>query len=124
MPAVITNSRSELTVDDRLELGGAIKPSVIRNRTKNELLLATLFLCGVDPYVLVTDGCDRLDRPDRRDRLDRRNVGMKELGAMAEAYDAAILEVVGSDATIDDVFARETIWKEKLGTRVKGLNRN
>jgi len=52
------------------------------------------------------------------------NVAMKELGATAEAYDAAILEVVGSDSTMEDVFARETLWKEKLGTRVKGLNRN
>jgi hypothetical protein len=52
------------------------------------------------------------------------NVAMKDLGATAEAYDAAILEVVGSDATVEDVFARETLWKEKLGTRVKGLNRN
>jgi hypothetical protein len=34
---------------------------------------------------------------------------MKELGAAAEAYDAAILEVVGSDATVEDVFARETL---------------
>lgn len=52
------------------------------------------------------------------------NIAMKELGATAEAYDAAILEVVGTDATVEDVFARETLWKEKLGTRVKGLNRN
>lgn len=52
------------------------------------------------------------------------NVAMKELGASVEAYDAAILEVVGSDATVEDVFARETLWKLKLGTRVKGLNRN
>lgn len=52
------------------------------------------------------------------------NVAMKELGASAEAYDAAILEVVGTDATSEDIFARETLWKVKLGTRVKGLNRN
>lgn len=52
------------------------------------------------------------------------NVAMKELGAAAEAYDAAILEVVGSDATADEIFARETLWKIKLGTRAKGLNRN
>jgi hypothetical protein len=52
------------------------------------------------------------------------NVGMKELGAQANAYDAAILEVVGSDATVEDVFEREVRWKVKLGTRVKGLNRN
>lgn len=52
------------------------------------------------------------------------NVAMKELGAPAEAYDATILEVVGTDATAEDVFARETLWKVKLGTRVMGLNRN
>lgn len=52
------------------------------------------------------------------------NVAMKELGAPAEAYDTTILEVVGSDATVEDVFMRETQWKVKLGTRVKGLNRN
>jgi len=52
------------------------------------------------------------------------NVAMKELGAPAEAYDATILEVVGTDATADDVFACETLWKVKLGTRTKGLNRN
>jgi len=52
------------------------------------------------------------------------NVGMKELGAPAEAYDASILDVVGLDATNDDIFARETLWKIKLGTRAKGLNRN
>lgn len=52
------------------------------------------------------------------------NVAMKELGAPAEAYDATILEVVGTDATADDIFARETLWKVKLGTRAKGLNRN
>jgi hypothetical protein len=52
------------------------------------------------------------------------NVGLKELGASAEAFDAAILEVVGSEATNEEIFARETLWKEKLGTRVKGLNRN
>lgn len=52
------------------------------------------------------------------------NVGLKELGAPAEAFDVAILEVVGSEATNEEIFARETLWKEKLGTRVKGLNRN
>lgn len=52
------------------------------------------------------------------------NVAMKELKAKAETFDACILEVVSSDATNDDVFAREVLWKTKLGTRVKGLNRN
>jgi len=31
---------------------------------------------------------------------------------------------VASDADIEEVFAREKLWKEKLGTKVKGLNRN
>ena len=48
-------------------------------------------------------------------------VGTK--GLTAEAY-AAILEVVASDALAEDVFARETLWKERLGTRVKWWNRN
>jgi hypothetical protein len=52
------------------------------------------------------------------------NAGLKELGASASAFDVAILEVVGSEAMNEDIFAREALWKEKLGTRVKGLNRN
>lgn len=52
------------------------------------------------------------------------NVAMKDLGAPAAAYEATILEVVGSDATPLDIFERETLWKTKLGTRAKGLNRN
>lgn len=52
------------------------------------------------------------------------NVAMKELGESADAFDAAILEVVGSEATNEEVFARETLWKEKLGTKARGLNRN
>lgn len=52
------------------------------------------------------------------------NVAMKELGAKASAFDVTILEVVGSDGTNEDIFDRETLWKQKLGTRVKGLNRN
>lgn len=52
------------------------------------------------------------------------NVAMRELGAEAEAYDVCVLEVVGSNATAEDVFACEESWKAKLGTKVKGLNRN
>jgi hypothetical protein len=52
------------------------------------------------------------------------NVAMKELKAKAEAFDASILDVVGMDATNEQIFDRERLWKEKLGTRVKGLNRN
>lgn len=53
------------------------------------------------------------------------NVAMKELKAKAEAFDASILEVVGTaDTTNEQIFEREVLWKMKLGTRVKGLNRN
>lgn len=52
------------------------------------------------------------------------NVALKELGADANEFDVTVLEVVGSEATNEEIFARETLWKEKLGTRVKGLNRN
>jgi hypothetical protein len=52
------------------------------------------------------------------------NVALKELGAPCAAYDVTILEVVGSGAIPEDVFERETLWKVKLGTRVKGLNKN
>lgn len=52
------------------------------------------------------------------------NLGMRDLAASAGAYDVAILEVVGSAATVEEVYAREGAWKEKLGTRARGLNRN
>jgi hypothetical protein len=52
------------------------------------------------------------------------NVAMRELGAAASAYDATILEVVSSDALNEDIFVRENLWKSKLGTRARGLNRN
>jgi hypothetical protein len=52
------------------------------------------------------------------------NVGMRELAAAADAYEVSILEVVGSAATVEEVYARESAWKLKLGTRARGLNRN
>lgn len=52
------------------------------------------------------------------------NVAQRELGAPAAAYDVTILEVVGSSATLEDICARESAWKDKLGTRATGLNRN
>jgi hypothetical protein len=52
------------------------------------------------------------------------NLGLKALGAAASAFDVAILEVTGSETTIEEIFARESLWKEKLGTRVTGLNSN
>ena len=42
----------------------------------------------------------------------------------AGAFDVAVLEVVGSTAAPEEIFERETRWKEHLGTRAKGLNRN
>ena len=52
------------------------------------------------------------------------NVGMRELAADAAEYDVNILEVAASDASFEDICARESIWKTKLGTRAVGLNRN
>jgi len=52
------------------------------------------------------------------------NVGMRELAAVASEYDVNILEVAASDATVDEICQRESLWKTKLGTRVVGLNRN
>jgi len=52
------------------------------------------------------------------------NVGMRELAADAAEYDVNILEVAAGNATVEEIYARESIWKTKLGTRVIGLNRN
>jgi hypothetical protein len=52
------------------------------------------------------------------------NAGMRELAHPAEDYDVRILETVGSNATPEDVYTIESLWKEKLGSRVQGLNRN
>ena len=52
------------------------------------------------------------------------NVGLKELAHGADQYDVRILETVGTSATTDDVYSLETLWKMKLGSRAKGLNRN
>lgn len=52
------------------------------------------------------------------------NAALKELKAPASAFDVSILEVVGSAATVEEIIDREGLWKEKLGTRTKGLNRN
>jgi len=43
---------------------------------------------------------------------------------VASAFDVSILEVVGSDATTEQILERESLWKNKLGTRAKGLNGN
>jgi len=52
------------------------------------------------------------------------NLGMRQLAVAASEYDVNILEVAASNATVDEIYARENIWKTKLGTRVVGLNHN
>jgi len=52
------------------------------------------------------------------------NVALKELAVAPAEYDVSVLEVVGSDVTRDEILHRESIWKNKLGTRATGLNRN
>ncbi len=52
------------------------------------------------------------------------NLALRELGHAADNYDARILETAGSSATVDDVYALESHWKNKLGSRAQGLNRN
>jgi hypothetical protein len=52
------------------------------------------------------------------------NVALRELGHAADRFDVRILETVGSGAALEDVYALESAWKEKLGSRVQGLNRN
>jgi hypothetical protein len=52
------------------------------------------------------------------------NVALRELAHPAERYQVCVLETAGSAATSDEVFALESRWKGKLGSRVTGLNRN
>jgi hypothetical protein len=52
------------------------------------------------------------------------NIGMRELRGGAEDYDVRILETAGSGAELEDIYASEALWKDKLGSRVRGLNRN
>jgi hypothetical protein len=52
------------------------------------------------------------------------NAAMRELAYGPERYDVRILETVGSGATYDEVCDLESLWKDKLGSRAKGLNRN
>jgi hypothetical protein len=52
------------------------------------------------------------------------NVGLRELGAEAAEYDVNILEVAASNALVEEIYERESLWKIKLGTRAVGLNRN
>jgi hypothetical protein len=48
------------------------------------------------------------------------NVGMRELMVHAGEYDVNILEVAASDATAEEIYERESMWKTKLGTRAVG----
>jgi len=52
------------------------------------------------------------------------NVGLRELAADAAEYDVNILEVAASNATVEEIYEHESLWKRKLGTRANGLNRN
>lgn len=52
------------------------------------------------------------------------NVAMREIGGEARDYDVAILETTGNGLEESDVVALESRWKRKLGSRVRGLNRN
>lgn len=52
------------------------------------------------------------------------NAAMRELAHGPERYRVWVLETVGSGATYQDVCDLESLWKEKLGSRARGLNRN
>lgn len=52
------------------------------------------------------------------------NTAMRQLAFGPERYDVRILETVGSGATYDEVCSLESSWKNKLGSRAQGLNRN
>jgi hypothetical protein len=52
------------------------------------------------------------------------NTAMRQLAGGAERYQVRVLETVGSGATFEEVCELESLWKEKLGSRVNRLNRN
>jgi hypothetical protein len=52
------------------------------------------------------------------------NVALREIGGKASDYDVSILETAGSGLEDAEVVALESMWKRKLGSRVRGLNRN
>lgn len=52
------------------------------------------------------------------------NLAMRELGHAADNYDVRILETAGSGATDIDIYGLESHWKDTLGSRAQGLNRN
>lgn len=49
---------------------------------------------------------------------------LRDLRQPTVLLDVRILKTAGSSVTTEDVFALESNWKEKLGSRVTGLNRN
>ena len=54
------------------------------------------------------------------------NEGVKELRGHQDPYrfEFSILEVIPHKSSAEEVIHRENRWKEKLGTRVFGLNAN
>jgi hypothetical protein len=52
------------------------------------------------------------------------NVGMREIEGTAEDYDVSILETAGTGLDEREILKLEGCWKEKLGSRSHGLNRN
>lgn len=52
------------------------------------------------------------------------NAGLRELARPAEEYAASVLWVASSRDSDDDILAQEGFEKERLGSRVHGLNRN
>ena len=49
------------------------------------------------------------------------NIALKD---RSSDYRVSILEVASSSATLEDIYALECLWKEKLQSREMGLNRN
>jgi hypothetical protein len=52
------------------------------------------------------------------------NLGLRELARPPEEYDVSVLWLASSKDSEDDVLAQEAFEKERLGSRVHGLNRN
>lgn len=52
------------------------------------------------------------------------NVGMLEIDGNASDYEVSILETAGSGLDERAILALENRWKDKLGSRLHGLNRN
>lgn len=52
------------------------------------------------------------------------NVGMQDIAGTVDDYDVSILETAGSGLGEQEVIRLEGCWKEKLGSRERGLNRN